>query len=444
MHWCSMMLSLKRTIGRILPGTLYARFFWLQLLLLGLITLTFFALFAMNQTRSAMTNIADVWAPAIQKSLLLNAPTGDETITVSRQVELLRATPPADAYAPNWTHLRWSALMEALRARNVPVSDLMVSGRTGEAIVWFNTGDEKAPRWIGVRSNLEGADFPARWMIAMSLSFIFIGIAAWWLSRKITTPLRNLESSVEAFSAGKPFVAQSQNAPGEVRTLIGTFERMAREREDLDAQRALMLAGISHDIRSPLARIRMAAELLPKHDDVEALYKRIVRNIGIADGLIESFSDYVRAESEPMNQRINIVELAKALATTTEVEFIVSPSTESIWVLGSEHLLQRALGNLIDNAKQHGRPPVVVYVEVSAAGNEIRVSVNDRGDGIPSQDRERLLRPFERGSTARETAGSGLGLAITMRAAQRHGGRLEIIDNKGGGTACVLVLPKAT
>jgi two-component system, OmpR family, osmolarity sensor histidine kinase EnvZ len=447
MHWCWVMPSgLQRMVSRLLPSTLYARFFGLQVVLLTMIVLTFLALFSMNQTRSAMANIADVWTPAIEQALSRSAAPGSEEFTVSRQVQLLHGKPPADAYAPQWTHLRWRALQDALRARGVAVNKLLVSGRTGEAVVWLDTGDNAASRWVGVRSNLEGADFPARWAIAMALSMVFIGLAAWLLSRKIVTPLRQLQTSVQAFSDGKPLVVQAHDAPSEIRPLIRAFERMALEREDLDAQRALMLAGISHDIRSPLARIRMAAELLPAQGDVAEVYERIVRNVGIADSLIESFSDYVRADGEPLHQQVDLAELATLMAQATQVDCVIAPEASPAMVRGSEHLLQRALGNLIDNAKRHGQPPVVLTLDVNSAANhdEIRVGVADQGEGIAAQDRARLLRPFERGNSSRGNPGSGLGLAIVMRVAQRHGGRLEIHTPARGGSVCVLVLPKSS
>jgi two-component system, OmpR family, osmolarity sensor histidine kinase EnvZ len=427
-----------------MPGSLYARFFWLQLAVLVMITLTFLAFFALNQTRSAMTNVADLWAPALREAVLTDAQTQGETITVSRQVELRYGIPPKDAYAPRWTHLRWSALQEALRLHQVPVSELVVSGRTGEAIVWLRMGDAPAERWIGVRSNLEGADFPARWLMAVLLSLGLISLAAYWLAHKFAKPLRKLEAAVLAYSAGRPFVAPALKEPQEIRTLIQAFEKMVREREDLDAQRALMLAGISHDLRSPLTRIRMAAELLPDHDDAKLQAQRIARNVTIADALIESFSDYVRAESEPLNEKIDLIELASGVAQAAGIEHTHFPTNQPVWVRGSSHLLQRALNNLIDNARTHAKPPVSVAVTCDkSAGGEIHLSVSDCGAGIALQDRERLVRPFERGTSSRGTPGSGLGLAIVARVLQLHGGRLEIGTSAEGGARCVMVLPKA-
>jgi two-component system, OmpR family, osmolarity sensor histidine kinase EnvZ len=436
--------SFRQVAKLVVPGTLYVRFFWLQLAVLVMVTLTFLALFALNQTRSAMANIAGVWAPALREAVSANTQGQRETLTVSQQVELYYSAPPADAYAPNWTHLRWRALHEALRVQDVPVGELVVSGRTGEAIVWLRMGDAGADRWIGVRSNLEGADFPARWLIAMLLSLGLIGLAARWLAHKIATPLRKLEAAVRAYSAGKPFVAPALDAPREISTLIHAFEKMAREREGFDAQRALMLAGISHDLRSPLTRIRMAAELLPDHDGAKLQAERIARNVAVADALIASFSDYVRAESEPLNQNLDLVELARDSATAAGIEHVHLPANGPVWVRGSPHLLQRALNNLIDNAKKHGKPPVSIAMMCdAAAAGEVHLSVSDSGEGIAAQDRERLVRPFERGTASRAAPGSGLGLAIVVRVLQHHGGRLDIDATADGGARCVMVLPKA-
>ncbi len=422
-------------LARLVPASLYARIFCSQLALLTLVTAIFMVFLAVDQTRSAMRNVADVWAPALQDALSRGSQdSGEKTVTVSRAVELLYGAPPQNAYLPNRTHLRWQALQEALRDHGVPVSRLAVAGPTGAAVIWLDTGGMTQPRWIGVRSNLEGTDFVWRWAIAMALSVASIALAAWWLARRIVAPLRTLESAVSAFSAGQPFVAATGKGPREIRALASAFEHMARERADLDAQRALMLAGISHDIRSPLARIRMAAELLPDHGDAAALSRRIANNVAIADALVESFSDYVRAESEPMLEPIELGALAATALQAAGLAPVSLHAPNAVWVVGSAHLLQRALINLIDNAKKHGKPPIRIDVmPASTPGGDACIRVSDCGAGIAPQERERLMRPFERGAVDRGTPGSGLGLAIAARAVRRHGGRLEIDAGPEGG-----------
>lgn len=477
-------MALGRIGRRLWPDTLFGRFFRLQLLTLVLVMGAFWALFAVDQARSSMVNVAEAWAPALRMAGERDDGQGNDRTkrgaaltAAAPPVSIVRGVPPADAYAPHWTHLRWRALENALRERGVPVDDLVVSGRTGQAVVWLglrarsargersagavvrNAGDTpsveeppaRAPslRWIGVRSNLEGADFPTRWATAMAMAMAIVAVVAWRFSRRVAAPLRRLEDDVHAFASGRPPGPPFAPAPEEVRSLAIAFARMARERTDLDAQRALMLAGISHDIRSPLGRIRMAAELLDQPCEVAASRERIVRNVGIADGLVESFSDYVRAEAESMDERVDMAELASRLARAASIDCdLIGPNEGTAWVRGNRRLLERAIDNLIDNAKRHGAPPIVIAVEVDvvtaintgdAMTRRVRVTVTDHGAGIAPADRERLTRPFERGDASRGIPGSGLGLAIARRVAERHGGRLEIAGGNGAGATAVLL-----
>jgi two-component system, OmpR family, osmolarity sensor histidine kinase EnvZ len=420
-------------------SSLYARFFWLQLVIVFMIAAINLSFYALNQTRSTMDSVASIYAPALKEALERTSIEGEEVITVSRDIDVVYGTPPAGAYAPNRTHLRWYALQESLEDRGILVKDLLVSGATGDATIWIAT-DKPATRWVGLKTNLEGADFRWRWMGAFALSFVLIGVAAAWLAWRIGGPMRALERAVNAFSAGKPFVSPARDGSREVRTLIDAFERMAKERSNLDEQRALMLAGISHDVRSPLARIRMAAALLPGDAQTQTLAERIARNVAIADNLIESFSDYVRADSEPMDSIVDVAAVAFDAAQAADLPDDAVRADEVSLVRGNARLLHRAIANLIDNALKHGKPPVTINMHHDRPGQQVRIDVNDCGDGIREIDKARLLRPFERGAEERGSPGSGLGLAIVVRIAQRHGGQFDVVS-LNPGLRCVLVLP---
>jgi two-component system, OmpR family, osmolarity sensor histidine kinase EnvZ len=436
--------------AKLAPSSLYARFFLWQIGLIAAITAIIFGFFALNQSRSAMESIAEVWAPALKEALARpDAPTdghgglaNEQTITVSKDVEIVYGRPPENAYAPLRTHLRWSALKDSLQDKGVNVAELRVSGTSGDSIVWIAT-DRTAPKWIGLRSNLEGTDFRWRWLSALALSVGLVAIAAWWLGRRIGGSLRELESAVAAFSEGKPFVAPQRRGSREIDTLVRAFERMARERAQLEEQRALMLASVSHDVRSPLARIRMAAALLPNDDTTQTIVERISKNVAVADGLIESFSDYVRAESERIDKEVDISVLVtvSAQAAGLSSEAVTVPPT--CIVRGNEKLLQRAVGNLIDNAMKHGRAPVTVGVVANESMGDVRISVTDCGEGFVEADKARLMQPFERGAKDRGAPGSGLGLATVARIVQRHGGRFDIVSIQSG-TEARIVLQIAT
>jgi two-component system, OmpR family, osmolarity sensor histidine kinase EnvZ len=434
-------MSKLEAASRSRPRTLYARLFALQIAVLVGIVAFVIVLFAADQAERSMENVSDIWAPALREiahTQRSRDAAREETIVVTRDVDLVHGSPPANAVTPTFAQMRWRALKETLSDRGIPVHDLRVSGTSGDTIVWLNLA-ESPPRWIGVRSNLDGEDFRWRWWLTVALSVALIALANWWFVRKLVAPLQSLENAVADFSAGKPFVAPAQSGTREVQTLIEAFSRMAKERGELDAQRALMLAGISHDIRSPLGRIRMAAELIDRSDNNAALSERIARNVAIADDLVESFSDYVRAESEPLDDHIDVNKLVRNEVEARGLASHLLVRNEPVVVRGNERLLQRALANVLDNALKHGRAPITVAIENDAQGT--RIVVSDSGDGIAEKDRERLLRPFERGDASRSTHGSGLGLAIAARVLARHGGDLTIDRAESGGVRCTLRLP---
>jgi two-component system osmolarity sensor histidine kinase EnvZ len=440
MDWFAAMSKLRRSHWRFLPKSLYARLFAVQSLVLLCATALVIVLFAATQAQNSMSHVADIWTPALREATKATVAVSQEDITVSREITIVYGAPPTDAYVPHRTHLRWHALQSAIRERGFEVTKLAVSGLTGDVIVWFAL-DEPASKWIGVRSNLEGEDFRWRWLAALLATLAVIALASYWVGKRIVTPLRKLEAAVIEYSAGKPFVAPRAAGSPEIDTLVQAFNHMTAEREDLDSQRALMLAGISHDIRSPLGRIRMAAELLETNGSNEALAKRIVRNVAVANDLIESFSDYVRAESEALDELIDINSLLLDEITRQGLGETALVRSEAVRVRGNARLLQRAFANVIDNAQKHGRPPITVATERTA--NNVRIVIDDCGAGIAEGDRERLLRPFERGDPSRNTQGTGLGLAIALRVMRRHGGDLIIDRAPSGGTRCVLTLPIA-
>jgi two-component system osmolarity sensor histidine kinase EnvZ len=206
---------------------------------------------------------------------------------------------------------------------------------------------------------------------------------------------------------------------------------LARLRNELDEQRRTMLAAISHDLRSPLGRIRMAAELLPDGDGVAVRRDTIVRNVQVADRLLGSFIDMARAEDAPITERVDLCALLGDVART-EADATLGPLPEpAVWLEPASALsLQRALRNLLDNARHHGAMPIELTLRCD--GLEVVVSVRDHGPGIAAQELADMQRPFTRGDSSRLTPGTGLGLAIAQRTAQRHGGALVLSDAAPG------------
>jgi signal transduction histidine kinase len=204
---------------------------------------------------------------------------------------------------------------------------------------------------------------------------------------------------------------------------------MAQQRAAFDEQRRVMLLGVSHDLRSPLTRIRVAADLLEQEP---ALRDLIVRNVELADAIIESFLSYVRTDSEPVADAVDLSAIALNAARLAELPQYQADVTPDVTVRGNPTMLQRTLMNLLDNAARHGAPPVSLSLAVDKSRNEATLVVQDHGPGVV--DPKRMLQPFERGDESRAHGGAGLGLAIVARIVERHGGTLDIGAVEPGGT----------
>jgi two-component system osmolarity sensor histidine kinase EnvZ len=216
---------------------------------------------------------------------------------------------------------------------------------------------------------------------------------------------------------------------------------MAASLAELDAERTLILAGVSHDIRTPLARLRLSVEMLPD-DKCGNLKHGMVEDIADMDNIIHQFLDFVRGvEGEP-SQMVDINMLLKSLQerqSRAGRELIIE-FAPTYFIAIRPLAMQRLLDNLVGNAYVYGKGEVRVASRITA--ENIIISVFDNGPGIPESHVEKLLRPFERLDTARTNAGgSGLGLAIADRIAKLHRGKLELINRPEGGLEARLSLP---
>jgi two-component system, OmpR family, osmolarity sensor histidine kinase EnvZ len=427
---------------RLLPRTLFWRAFAAQMLIIvASLALATFAV-SRDQARTTAEHIAAVWAPALRHAIdEPNPAVARIDATVQRDVSLVQSDPPPNMRVP-WASLRFDALRAALQDAGLPVDRIGVSGVTDDSVAWVHIRQGERARWIGVVSNLEGEDFPRR-VLAVSLAGVALAaLVAAALSRMVARPAQQLARAVEAFGQGAPLPAVPTRAPKEIHALARSVERSFEQRHALDQQRQLMLSGLSHDVRSPLTRIRLAAELLPDSDaEVRDLKQRIEANVSQLDGLVGSFSDYVRAEEGVLDGLAEPGGVALASARS----FGLGPHAVTVRgdgaIASRGDLLRRAVDNLVDNALRYGNG--MVSIDVTESAGEWRVAVRNEGDPIDATDIARLRKPFERGEPHRGTPGTGLGLAIVERIAARHGGRLEIEAlQQPRGTRATLVLPR--
>ena len=336
------------------------------------------------------------------------------------------------------------------RAVRLPLSD-------GRALWLWRPGPrpqgERRPDAPDGRPTLFAAHAPP-WLpgggfgLALTLVVLFLAIAlgAYPVVRRLTRRLESLKRGVEAFGAGRLSHRVDASGRDEVAAVAASFNDAAARIETLVASHRDLLANASHELRSPLARLKMALSLLeetPAANEAQRaqLKAEIERDIRELDALVEEVLLASRLDAQrelEASERVDL--LARAAEEGARFDAVVSG--DDVSVQGSERLLRRALRNLLENAHRYGgeQPP---EVSVQASGGEVRVAVADRGPGVPEAERERIFEPFYRlPGHAEKAGGVGLGLSLVRQIAERHRGRVRVAPRAGGGSAFEIALPR--
>ncbi|MCU0969147.1 MAG: HAMP domain-containing histidine kinase [Rubrivivax sp.] len=301
-------------------------------------------------------------------------------------------------------------------------------------------GIEPPPRWPAPRGLFDGLGLAALLLVLLAA----VAAGAWPVVRRLTRRLEALQRGVEAFGAGALDHRVAVEGRDEVASLAAAFNRTAGRIEALVRSHRSLLANASHELRSPLARLKMALAML---DDApagrrDALRREIAADIAELDALVEEVLLSSRLDAAPALDRREHVDLL-ALATEEGARVQAAVDGEPVAADGDERLLRRALRNLLENARRYGGGDVSVRVGPGPSAT-VEVRVCDRGPGVPEALRERIFEPFFRlpGHAERE-GGVGLGLALVRQIAERHGGTVRCEPRDGGGSCFVLALPAA-
>ena len=421
--------------------TLFRRLVLAQTIASLALVLVFGAVFYAERNRTVAKLTAERWAPALRAAAGYGGAVSGVPATVGVRVSETRpfGAIPASRWAPRIVTLR-----STLREDGVPVGDVVFTRGVPHAVTWIEVaGPDGRTRWLGLQDDVVESYVFRRLFVALVLGFAVVSAASWALARRLTRPLEALRRRIESHDArSAPMTVARPTSDGEPTLEIAAIEnawvaladRLARQ----ESERSLLLAGVSHDLRSPLARIRMAAELLPETDGVATRRAAIVRNVDVADRLIANFLDYVRAIELPLAATVDLAAVARHLLETrgesADVLALAAPARLDV-PRTHELLLERLLANLVDNAMLHGKPPVLI--RLSAEGRDAVVDVEDHGPGIAPEAQARLTQAFARGDASRGTAGTGLGLAIVQQIVRRMGGTLSF--ERVAGAPCVRV-----
>lgn len=309
------------------------------------------------------------------------------------------------------------------------------------------------PYWLTVPGLVPGHALSRAWVWGSIVSGLLAIGGAWLIQRRLNQPLTRVMEAARALGRGERPPVLPEDGPAEIATVARGFNEMAADLARHDQERALMLAGLSHDLRTPLTKIRLATEMLKGQGD-PALLASLDRSTDGMAHLLVQFMDFTRAShgagdqpSEPLvsvdvndvvREVVAMCVLDGAVADDVGLQLADLPRM-ALPVQG----MRRVLTNLVVNAQRHGRPPIEVHTSLSEG--YLVIDVMDRGPGIAPDLLEYVKRPFAQGSEARshQEAGAGLGLAIVERIAKAHHASLALLAREGGGLVARVRWPVA-
>jgi two-component system, OmpR family, osmolarity sensor histidine kinase EnvZ len=322
-------------------------------------------------------------------------------------------------------------LLARLKAELGPETDLRIQPRLQLLWIKLQAGDHAY--WAGFQLPPRPVDETQSRALEWSLIALAVLLAAaYFFARYLSRPLRQLNDAVANVGEGKLPPPLPDTGPSEIASLNRAFNQMLANLHRAEEDRALLLAGVSHDLRTPLARLRLGIEVGAQD---ESTREGMIDDIVEMDKIIGQFLEFARDNRDAPLEKRDLNEIV-----ASAVERYQKAGNDVRFDRGEIPLLQlrstsvsRLIANLIDNALRYGAPPVDVVTRMD--GGSAILDVFDRGPGIAPGEVERLKRPFTRGEPARSGgAGAGLGLAIVERIARLHGATFELLPRDGGGT----------
>lgn len=326
-----------------------------------------------------------------------------------------------------------------------------VPGQGVEFAVRMNDGDQLIVQ-LPPRPRRPGEAPPGRpwargpdgllWMLGIVALAVAIG--SYPIVRRLTQRLEDLRRGVERWGEGDLSARVGESGNDEVAFLARRFNHAAERVEALVKSHKSLLANASHELRSPLARIRMGLELMGSQPPSGPARAEIARNIGELDQLIDEILLASRLDAREADlgteEPVDLVGLAAEECARADAELDLPAGSGELVVRGVPRLLRRVVRNLLENARRYSHGEVLVQLRVE--GTRAVLRVNDRGPGVPESQRERIFEPFYRlpGASERD-GGVGLGLALVQSIVQRHGGAVRCESREGGGACFVVSLP---
>lgn len=390
-------------------------------------------------THAALTHSA----PELRRELLFDLVSNEGIRVFTLEADDQVDPPPDNALMPDIQKLVRAKLGQDTRfsSKVNGVSGFWVSFKIDDDQYWLMLERERIRGLTGIQ-----------WLGWASVVSLISLLGAAFISSLVNLPLRRLTKATRAFAQGMRPDPLPEKGPNEILEANRSFNQMVLQLQQVESDRAVILAGISHDLRTPLARMQLEVEMAHLSDEAR---EGIQSDIGQMDAIIGQFLDYARPTEASSFISVDISELLADVAhdaariPDVRVKTDIAPGVHA---MGNATDLKRVINNLVENARRYGKTPDQDVTEIDigcsikgvGAASRVVIEVQDHGAGVPDDQIGQLLKPFTRLDTARGQAnGAGLGLAIVDRVLQRHGAELRVRNRDGGGLAIQILMKAA-
>jgi len=325
-------------------------------------------------------------------------------------------------------------------------SELVIIESADSPVIWVDVPAHGKLFRLGFDKRRLGINPPVVLILAVAGGALLTLIVSFLEVRRVVKPIGQLSSAVKLLGRGHSPDPIPEDGPEEIAELARTFNRMSAALKQLSENRTVMIAGISHDLRTPLTRLGLAVEMLDQETNPE-LIDRIRRNLDTMNSLIGQFLQFSHGADGETPVQLDLWQMIDSLAADVKIEgseLRLHRNDPPCVYFADAVALERVLSNLLKNAVQYGygKP---VDINLNCSEQEVTIEICDRGPGIPAGDEELIFKPFHRLEMAegKRVGGSGLGLAVARQIALRRDWKIELVPRQGGGTIARLGLPTA-
>ena len=298
-------------------------------------------------------------------------------------------------------------------------------------------------KWVAITNSDFVSEGPSRLLFALLISLaLLIAALSVWTARRLTRPISAFAAAAERFGASSEAIPLAESGPRELRAATRAFNQMQERLRRFVSDRTLMVAAMSHDLKTPLTRIRLRAELIGDGTQQGKIFADIDEMTTMIESTLAFARDDAKREASLLVDLAALVESVCENAIDTGHDVEMSSVRQAILVICRPVAISRAIANLVDNAVKYGGR---AHVRLDRFADRAVVTVDDDGPGIPEEEREKVFAPFYRleSSRNRDTGGVGLGLAVARNSAREHGGDLTLGTSGSGGLRARLELPAA-